>query len=302
MNSEEKPNHYPYKLRLIKNRDDDVLIEEKEENNSTYIGEYYPVNYKHYGISRKIYLDISELHSTTSINQNSLTEVLRGKAYFSDYSDSISFFGTDRKLHFINIEIIHCDKENREGFYLNVQEKSNWESDFGKDEECNEEVQVNFCISEKKFSKIKHLIYRKGIKKIKCNFLISDKDFGVKGLYHSTISRIAPFNQYKILLSKEQVINKDELPESFTSIKYFSEFYEKDFSFYIEEEESFKRLNITNEITGSSYLGDKIDDEREDERVKMGYLEQINFSITQILDFRKYYIWILILIFLSLLK
>jgi hypothetical protein len=136
-------------------------------------------------------LQQSPLECSTSFSEDSLEEIILGRATFSpithyyhedEYEDvSFSVFGTDRKINEIYIKIQPCNPYyqgygDKDGFTIFVLDKDD------KDEES---VHLKFYINELKFQKIKNLIEKHLIKNIRYSISPASRDPKLKidGLY-----------------------------------------------------------------------------------------------------------------------
>jgi hypothetical protein len=183
-------------------------------------------------------LEIFELNSTIEITNTGCCEKLSGKARLYGILESISLFGCDRNLEYVDITIsseYNNIKNLRKlapiGFVFVGWETTEFSS-IGQS--VGEGVSIRVYTHNLQFQKIKHLLEKNLITKLILNVPTSN----IEGLYESYYG----IEKYKILGSKERIINKNYLPTDFTDTSY--RLYKEKFYIHTTEKSSFD-LNKT---------------------------------------------------------
>lgn len=263
--------YYPLKVRVEKGGDCFYLIEENPRRKKEDFIDKYDNKHDEWALS-SVDVNLFNLKCFTSFSENSfIEEAIGGDAVFTDETQ-FSIFGTDRNIEIINIAIYSTSRRsyeevyvNKEGFYITVEHS----------------ILITFYIDELKLQKIKNLLEKNLVKNINCNFSIE-----IDGIYK--LKQYEYNRYYKFLLSDTQIINKEDLPDTFKTVNH--KFYELPFSFFIEGnkytiknleedlEEKEKQLEIKEEKQRQRVL------KEERELLTQTYIQEIRDNIIVLAD------------------
>lgn len=205
-----KDKNYPFDVTIKKEGNEYFLVER---------GNRYALGTTRFTM---LFLEIFELNSRIFISQKGcFEEKLTGKARFRDYS-TISFFGCDRKLQYINIDIYPRKNTKNSKVPLDIGFQFLGSEKYDSDEVVIEEnIEIKLFICNSQFQKIKYSLENKLIKNIYCNSPISilpTSEFVIEGLYRE--GSFYPDKKYKVLCNKDRITNKKDLPTYFTTTSY----------------------------------------------------------------------------------
>jgi len=225
------------------------------------------------------------------------TDAFVGKALLlnSSYNhNSISFFGSDKKIKNFEIKIKSVKSLDSQGFefYADKPENTNSE-DYDPFQVKEETIYITIYLHSLKYKKIKHSLEKGFIKEIHCNINLTNKDNTsyIRGVY--IIDSLSPYKDYKILSSIDDIKNKADLPENFDNGHGWGfGFYQHDFSISITENLFFGQLDEDEDLYS------------ENENNSLSKTEQALLSIEkQSKNISTKLVWILIfIIFLFIVK
>lgn len=239
---------YPLDVIYIPDKDGGYLIENGDKSkkyipvssiktlvhSSLYLQIFYPVTYR---------FSVGEFYGTTFYTQAKL----RGEY------DSISFFGTDRKIKNIPVEIYPSKDELMQLSFLGEVSEKNID--------IQEYIQISLAIPNSQFE---------GITKFWDNDDIGEAFLNLKkeilnGLY--VLDSFAPDNDYKILTDKRIVKNHQDIPKNFTDFRNSKTYYVSNDCFklslikkkfvHTKEDLSFNEDNFYEEETIHDEIGEK---------------------------------------------
>lgn len=225
-----KKNYSEKNVEIIVTQENEKILIEEKHLESGDIQKYVPVRTTHSSIKwiLKLRFQIRNLKSNFQVGaketvwSSNNTESLYGEAFLKTMNgDTISFFGSDKKIKECQISIRSTSKPEGELFKLRVDEES-------------EEFDLSIFLHDLKYKKIKRSLEKGFIKEMYCDIELINEDnnsIAIPGLWIVSWYYLAPFSTYKILRSIDDVKNKQDLPENFedygcgNSVKnYFSIF------------------------------------------------------------------------------
>lgn len=296
-----------------KETDFEITIEQNTHKNSSYVlreknlqnnkcKEFLPVSSCYYYASLIPYLQFKVVNIKSngfSVGVGDVgfvmsnTDALVGEALLlnSSYNhNSISFFGSDKKIKNFEIKIKSVKSLDSQGFefWADKPESTNSE-DYDPFQVQEETLYITIYLHSSKYKKIKHSLEKGFIKEVHCNINLTNKDNTsyIRNLY--IIDSLSPYKDYKILSSIDDIKNKADLPENFNC---YCSFYQHDFSILITENLLFGKSDEENDLYN------------EDENNNLSKTEQALLSIEkQSQTINTKLIWILaVLIFLIIFK
>lgn len=124
--------------------------------------------------------------------------------------NSISFFGTDRKIERMSVDIYPGNEVMQLQFRGGLSERSI---------DIEEYIQISLAVPNSQFEGIMRLWDHDNIDEI---FLSLKKEI-INGLY--MLDTCAPWDEFKVLPDKKMVKNYQDLPENFSDFKNFETYY-----------------------------------------------------------------------------
>lgn len=192
--------------------------------------------------------------------------------------DSISFFGTDRKIDRMSVEIYPIkEDEDIEDEVMQLQFRGGL-SEGSMDIE--EHIQISLAVPNSQFEGIMRLLDRDNIDEI----FLSLKQEIINGLYN--YQSFIPWNEFKILPNKKMVKNFQDLPEN------FSDFYNSQ-TYYVSKD--CFRLKIRNKTPF------KTNEEQSDEDEKDILSKEEAINVREIKEYARYAVAILTAILITIL-
>jgi|GEM_PF-5276630 len=203
------------------------------------------------------------------------------KAKMATEDDSISFFGTNREIKNIDIEIFPTDEGMQLIFRGDLSQKYDWDFD-------EEYIFISMAIAHEQFEKIFSLWNDDNIDEIICS--IERKQ--INGLYY--LDSFSPDYEYKILRDRRIVKNYQDMPDHFTDFENSKTYYVSNDCFRLK----IKKQKLLQE-NGESYYDKNVVNERE-----MNHQETEEKRIILIVDkmdqIKKYINYLIAICFITL--
>jgi hypothetical protein len=272
---------YPLDTIFVPDKEGGYLAEGRDKSKK-----YRPVSAEKNLIVASIYLEI-EPSITYRFSAGEFSgSTFYGKAKMAGKEDSLSFFGTDREIGNIDIEIFAVDKGMQLQFRGDLSQKYN---DYSIDD-SEEYIFISFAIEHSQFERLFRLWEHNNIEKIVCSI----KREQINGLYK--LDSLSPCYEYKILSDKKIVKNYQEIPENFTDFKNSKTYYTSNdcFSLVVRKEKFSKKEKY--------FLANK-DNFESKEEIDINIQENIvKLMISNLDEIKKYayYIFIIIVVMLIL--